>query len=326
MLPFWPQSAGWTEHAPAFPANIRGDRTWTALVPVSNYLTEGEQKEKVGKSIMHQGALDQIGYWSEIKLDIIKEYAKAYSTILAAQTRPPLHHIYIEGFAGAGLHVSKTSKEFVPGSPLNALNVRPPFREYHLIDIKRERVEQLRELIGRRNDVYLYQGDCNRILLEDVFPKVKYERYKRGLCILDPYGMNLEWKVIFTAGRMGTLDIFLNFPVMGMNRNVLRRDPAGVAEAQKARMNIVWGDDSWSSIAYAPDLFDNPYKQPNKAIAQAFRARLKRVAGFARVPMPIPMRNGKGAIVYYLFFASQKDTAEHIVADIFGKYENRGTA
>ena len=25
---------------------------------------------------------DVIGYWSEIKLDIVKEYAKAYSTIL----------------------------------------------------------------------------------------------------------------------------------------------------------------------------------------------------------------------------------------------------
>lgn len=33
--------------------------------------------------------LDEIGYWSEVKLDIIKKYASAYSTILAirASTR-----------------------------------------------------------------------------------------------------------------------------------------------------------------------------------------------------------------------------------------------
>lgn len=30
---------------------------------------------------------DLIGDWSEIKLDIVKAYAKAYSTILAAQNR-----------------------------------------------------------------------------------------------------------------------------------------------------------------------------------------------------------------------------------------------
>jgi hypothetical protein len=28
---------------------------------------------------------DEIGYWSEIKLDIVKEYAQAYSTIMSAQ-------------------------------------------------------------------------------------------------------------------------------------------------------------------------------------------------------------------------------------------------
>jgi len=42
------------------------------------------------------------------------------------------------------------------------------------------------------------------------------------------------------------------------------------------------------------------------------------------VPKPLAMRNTRGAIVYYLFFASQKDTAEHIIQDIFRKYEQYG--
>ena len=65
---------------------------------------------------------DEIGYWSEIKLDIIREYASAYSKILAAQQRPKLFHVYIDGFAGAGANISKKSKDFVPGSPVNALH------------------------------------------------------------------------------------------------------------------------------------------------------------------------------------------------------------
>ena len=66
-----------------------------------------------------QGPLefDQIGYWSEIKLDIIREYAKAYSQILTAQKRPTLYHMYVDGFAGAGVHVSRSSGEIVAGSP-----------------------------------------------------------------------------------------------------------------------------------------------------------------------------------------------------------------
>ena len=57
---------------------------------------------------------------------------------------------------------------------------------------------------------------------------------------------------------------------------------------------------------------------------EAFRQRLKKVAGFSYVPQPMPMRNSKGAVVYYLFFASQKPVAADIVNDIFNKYKNRG--
>jgi three-Cys-motif partner protein len=270
--------------------------------------------------------LDEIGYWSEIKLEILKDYATAYSTILAAQTGPSLYHLYIDAFAGAGVHLTKLTKNFVLGSPLNALNVEPPFREYHLIDVAPDKIESLNNLIGTRSDVSLYQGDCNKILLEKIFPLVQYKDYRRGLCLLDPYGLHLDWHVILTAGKMKSLDVFLNFPIADINRNVLRRNPDGVSKSQRARLDAFWGDDSWHEIAYRTDttLFGEPEKQTNEIIAEAFRNRLKKVAGFARVPNPLPMRNTTGAVVYYLYFASQKDTAEHIVLDIFRKYQNRG--
>jgi three-Cys-motif partner protein len=269
---------------------------------------------------------DEIGYWSEIKLDILKEYAAAYSRILAAQQGPSFYHIYIDAFAGAGLHISKSTQEFVPGSPLNALAVKPPSREYHFIEIDPVRVAELRELVGSRPEVHIHEGDCNQILLSQVFPRVKYSEYRRSLCILDPYGLHLNWEVMRTAGQMKSIDLFLNFPVADMNRNVLWRDPEGTAPEQIKRMNAFWGDESWRNIAYATNknLFGFPEKEPNEIVSEAFRERLQDVAGFNRVPEPLPMRNSKGAIVYYLFFASQPNVAENIVLDIFKKYRDRG--
>lgn len=271
-------------------------------------------------------AFDEIGYWSEIKLDIVKDYAAAYSTILAAQKKPSLYHVYIDAFAGAGLHVSKTTGEYVPGSPVNALLVQPPFREYHLIDINRQKAAVLRELCKGRDNVHIHQGDCNRILLDKVFPTVRWEEYRRGLCLLDPYGLHLSWKVIETAGKMRSIDLFLNFPVADMNRNVLWRNPARVDAADLKRMSEFWGDESWRQVAYTTerDLFHYPEKEDNAVVAEGFRQRLLKVAGFGRVPEPLPMRNTKGATVYYLFFASQKPAAEHIITDIFDKYRKRG--
>ncbi len=269
---------------------------------------------------------DEIGYWSEIKLDIVKDYASAYSRILAAQTKPSLDHVYIDAFAGAGVHISKTTREYISGSPINALLVQPPFREYHLIDIDRQKVELLRELVKNQSDVHIHEGDCNHILLEKVFPNVRYENYRRGLCLLDPYGLQLDWKVIDTAGKMRSIDMFLNFPVADINRNVLWRHPEGVDPADLKRMNEFWGDDSWRQIAYTTkqNLFGYLEKEENEVVAEGFRQRLLKVAGFKHAPEPLPMRNTKGATVYYLFFASHKPAAENIITDIFNKYRQRG--
>lgn len=266
---------------------------------------------------------DTIGYWSEIKLEIVREYAQAYSQILTSNN---LHHVYIDAFAGAGLHLSKSKGEFVAGSPLNALAVQPPFKEFHLIDLDSNKARQLRDLTAGQANVHIYEGNCNEILLTKVFPHVQYAHYRRGLCLLDPYGLHLDWSVIQAAGQMRSMEIFLNFPVADMNRNVLWHDAAAVDPQQADRMTAFWGDDTWKRAAYDTlgNLFGWQEKQSNDAVAQAFRQRLKKVAGFDHVPEPIPMRNTKGAIVYYLFFASPKPVAAKIVTAIFEKYRNKG--
>ena len=126
---------------------------------------------------------------------------------------------------------------------------------------------------------------------------------------------------------MKTIDMFLNFPIMDMNRNSLWRSPEKVDAPGISRMNSFWGDDSWKRIAYKPQqtLFgDEQVKQENLVIVEAFRERLWQVGGFSYIARALPMRNSRGAIVYYLLFASQKQVAENIVDDIFSKYEERG--
>jgi three-Cys-motif partner protein len=269
---------------------------------------------------------DEIGYWSEIKLDIISKYASAYSTIMKKQ-RSIQAYLYIDAFAGAGVHIKKETREFVTGSPLNALVISPAFSEYHFIDLDGDKVDKLRLVVGDRGDVSFHEGDCNRILLVDVFPKCRYEDYRRALCLLDPYGLNVNWEVLKRAGEMKSIEVFYNFMIMDANMNVLWRSPDKVQISQVARMDAVWGDRSWREAAYkkTPGLFcEMEEKATNKAVINAFRDRLKKVAGFEYVPEPIPMRNSKGSVIYYLFFASPNRTGAKIVKDIFDNYRNKG--
>ena len=266
---------------------------------------------------------DEIGIWSEVKLDIVRKYAHAYSTIMAKQG---FHHIYIDGFAGPGVHLSKATGGFVPGSPLNALLIDPPFRKLHFIDADGGRADQLRRMSLGRANVSVHEGDCNSIL-PSLIDQVEYGKKRRALCVLDPYNIDLDWNVVKRAGQSGTIEIFLNFMVVGINRNVLRRNPDKVSPAARERMNRFWGDDSWRTEAYQTSrgLFDDIEEKigTNDSLARQYRERLRSVAGFRFVAEPMPMRNSTGAIVYYLYFASPKRTGEKIVSDIFEKYRNR---
>ncbi len=263
----------------------------------------------------------EIGSWSEIKLEIVRQYAEKYSLVLSKQSY--IKHDYIDAFAGAGFHLSRDTKGVIPGSPLNALHVDPPFNELYLIDLDGKKIDILSELARGQSNVHIYQGDCNEILLKTVFPKVRYEDYRRALCLLDPYGLHLNWEVIVTAGQMKSIEIFLNFPIMDMNRNVLLKKLELADPNESKRMTAFWGDESWKDAAYAESpqarLFGpaDIEKTSNDAVAESFRERLKDTAGFKFVPKPIKVKNSIGATLYYLFFASHNETgnkiAEHIL-------------
>jgi three-Cys-motif partner protein len=81
---------------------------------------------------------DEIGYWSEVKLSILEEYAKPYNQILHSKK---LTTVYIDAFAGAGHHISKGNGEIIKGSPMRALTVQPPFDMLHFVDMNDPRTK-----------------------------------------------------------------------------------------------------------------------------------------------------------------------------------------
>jgi len=156
--------------------------------------------------------LHPIPYWPQLKLDIVRRYGAAYSTISSRQ--PGLAHYWIDGFIRSGTDTS--THEFVPGSPLNALLVTPPFRHHYLVNMDGPApagpsADALRRAVDGRADVTLLEGDGSRALIEEVLPRVRQEDYRRALCVLDPGGPGLDWRAIEMAGRLRTIDLFVAF-------------------------------------------------------------------------------------------------------------------
>jgi three-Cys-motif partner protein len=263
---------------------------------------------------------DQIGNWTEVKLEIIKKYAKAYTTLLS---KKGFKIYYIDAFSGPGVHVSRKNGKIVKGSPLNAIEVQPPFNAYLFIDLDGDKIEFLRNTLGNEDNIRYHSGDCNPKLIE-VLPKITKEKGYRAVCILDPYGLDIDWKVVELAGKARTIDLFIHFPIMGINRTALWRNPEAVPPENIACMNKFWGNESWRDIAYEEyetllgDI--DKEKASNRAVAEAFKQHLITDASFRFVPEPIPMKNSKGSTIYYLFFAAHVQVADKIINAIFKKY------
>jgi three-Cys-motif partner protein len=270
---------------------------------------------------------ESIGLWTEIKLHIIQEYAAAYTTILKDKSWCR-SYAYVDAFAGGGEFVAKEdARRLISGSPLNALNIPNKFSLYYFIDIDLEKIARLKELVANRTEIIkTLNGDANQILQQEILPDFQYNSFKRALCILDPYGIDIEWATIHACAEARTMDIFLNFPLMDINRNGALKKLETNDPSQGSRLTRIWGDESWKDLAYTeqPRLFNDPIlvkkSKGNEILKNGFIDRLKNVAGYKFVPEPALMRNSVGGPLYYLFFASHQPVAQDIVEDIFAKH------
>jgi three-Cys-motif partner protein len=127
----------------------------------------------------------KLGRGRRSNLRSFKKYGPAYTNAFSGKGRT-LKRYYIDGFSGAGVHLSKQSKGVIEGSPARALKVTPPFDGFTFIDMNADKTEYLRQQCAGRSDNTIFTGDANEHLIKDVLPRIQYELYTRALCLLDP--------------------------------------------------------------------------------------------------------------------------------------------
>jgi len=273
---------------------------------------------------------DVIGPWSEGKLDLLRKYLHAYARVMQGQKWCRNGYHYIDAFAGTGKPRARDAERYVDGSPRVALTIQYPFRSYVFIEKTPWRVQGLQELRAEfpERDIRIREGDCNQIIVTEVTPRIRYENLNRGLIFLDPFGMDIKWSTVEKIAETRALEIFLNFPVMALNRTVLPNDPNALTEAQIERMNRFWGSTEWRDDIYGEvrTLFGpvemKIRRTTGKRLGQLFKRRLLEV--FPYVTDPLVMTNSKNAPLYCLMLAGHNQTGAKIVQDIFSRYGRLG--
>ena len=184
---------------------------------ISPYKGQPEAARTTGSNVSASGdfRFDEIGRWSELKLEIIEKYGAAYTTAFSDRGKR-LEKYYIDAFSGAGVHLSKETGRQIEGSPARALRVRPAFDHFYFIDLNPEKTAYLKSLCADRKDVdVITDGPASIYLTQKLLPNIRYDKFNRALCLLDPYGLHLDWEVMRQAGQSRAVDVFLELSCHG---------------------------------------------------------------------------------------------------------------
>ena len=287
---------------------------------------------------MRQNQQNFGGGWTTEKLERVRKYLKAYTTIMKDQN---FCFAYIDAFAGTGYRTDRLDtnpKElmlpeiaeqevqgFLDGSARIALQVQPKFQNYILIEKDENRFAELQKLKVEfpSDDIELVQSDANEYL-NDLCGK-DWRRH-RAVLFLDPYGMEVEWQTVTAIANTQAIDLWILFPLgIAVNR-LLKRD-GDVDTTVRHKLDRFFGTPGWYDtfyeIASSPTLFGEEMvvrkKSDFQSIAQYFVQRLRTV--FTRVANnPLPLYNSKNNPLYLLCFAAGNPrgapTAVKIAQDI----------
>src|SRR5258708_8871949 len=105
---------------------------------------------------------------------------------------------------------------------------------------------------------------------------------------------------------MGSIELFLNFMIMDINRNALRKNRDSALQSKIDQLTALWGDGSWEDAAFssAGKLFVDPTKVSNEEFELAWRERVKTQANVQMLLRPFPTNNKKHSITSHFTFPS----------------------
>lgn len=281
------------------------------------------------------------GQHTEIKLDIVEKYLKAYSLALRHKFQTLW---YIDAFAGTGSRTvrieAKDGDLFdapVPeriesrrGSAKIALDIDPPFDKLIFMDQKPGHCSALESLKSSHpgRDIHVLNGDANTIIQQNI-NRVNWSS-RRAILFLDPYGMEVAWETLQAIAKTQAIDVWFLFPLSGLYRQAARNISA-VDDTKRRALTNMLGTDEWEAELYSPvpphtdllGILDAPEERQRNADVAGLEAYVKRRLEtiFPLVADPFPLPPRKKPQRFSLFFAASNPSPKAIeLANRFARH------
>lgn len=277
------------------------------------------------------------GNWSENKIEILVEYAKAYLILMNKfAERFNWNLLYFDGFAGSGHILGEEGIESpIIGAATRILELNTPrsFDLYYFVEKDKENAALLHKVTVDafpQKKIFIANTDCNeKINSLSEFLLTKKGKSFKSLAYIDPYGMQLNWNSLERLQKY-SVDVWILVPTgMGVNR-LLKKD-GNISDAWLSRLEKFLGMTKEEILPYfyqekvVYTLFGEERKvsKEHNAIQKSallYEDRLQSLFKF--VSKPYVLKNRMNSVMFHLFMASNNKTAVDIANDIIKKYNN----
>jgi three-Cys-motif partner protein len=275
------------------------------------------------------------GDWTENKIEILVEYAKAYLTIMNGFAKKyDWKLLYFDGFAGSGF-ITKGNAEnqkIIIGAASRILEIINPreFDVYYFVEKDSDNINLLKKnTIGVFPDkrIHVVETDCNEKIesMSGFLTSTKGKKYKT-LAYIDPCGMQLNWSSLQTLEKL-SVDAWILIPTgMGVNR-LLKKD-GKISDAWLTKLEVFLGMEQKDILSYfykervTPTLFGDEIKvQKEEAIersAELYQERLKKLFKF--VSKPYILKNSSNSVMFHFLMVTNNPSAVKVANEIVSKY------
>ena len=285
------------------------------------------------------------GLWTEQKLDAFEKYVKAYLTIMNRnRDKYGWKLIYFDAFAGSGskeseqkdvnkvplFDITEEDEAVYRGAAERVANIDlRGFDYYYFIESDETSKSELEELlkpimIEKKLDLRFRCGDANEYL-KKLAEIIKNDAKYRSLTMIDPFGMQVNWKSIEQLKGTKT-DLWILIP-SGVIINRLLYQSGNLPHIEKLVSFFGLPEVEIKEYFYkkhtSKGLFDmedelQKIPEPNKKIAELYIQQLQTIFDFV-THKPLVLQNSRNVPIYHFAFASNNATALKIANDIIGK-------
>lgn len=313
---------------------------------VNSYIHLQEEDDSCFVSELHQ---TWGGSWTVEKLGAFEKYVNAYLTIMNKyRDQFGWKLLYFDGFAGSGTRTTNQGADselmmelfreqeisleqisVYQSAAERVVNIKQRgFDYYYFVDLDKSANDELKEKLypysNQGKNLTFRNTDANSITKRMGEYLIANEKIK-GLVLLDPFGMNLDWETI-AALKGASVDLWILVPSGVIINRLLERD-GSLKHIEKLKQYFGLTKSEIESRFYTKKtdktLFGEiekmeKVKEPIKRIAELYVERLKILFPYV-TENPLVMTNTKGVPIFHFVFASNNKNAMKIAQQIISK-------